>query len=191
MVEDDNDNCPICFRNLKEQPDGISQGEASYIHMGCCQKRLHAMCWDRCDKIRTWTEDKTFDSVRHLLQPDTFYEARKCPFCRKICDFRTSTPNRNMNSGFNQGQRHYTIHNHHGNEGSTTSIGLVIDTSEDPTMGLELPADLFVQQLLEGTLGDLFNFNVQPSSTASVSPHRAHSHHRPRHIIHPYTNEQR
>lgn len=86
MIDDDENNCPICFQSLNEQPDGISEGNPNLIMVGCCNKRFHSFCWEKSEKVFGTTDYKQFESLKNKLIQGCEYEARRCPLCRSLSD---------------------------------------------------------------------------------------------------------
>lgn len=176
-------SCPVCFCDLEDQPDGITEGVSNIVITGCCKKRLHSMCWDRSPKIKTWTEDKAFEKIREKLQPDQFYKARKCPFCRSLSDIRRV-------------------------ESKSTNDESDIDFSDMPPLIIELTSpgsgvptaigyqnqSEFSNQLLNLVLGQIGGTSsLQNNSETNQSPNNIRESHqnRARHRIHPYSNRER
>lgn len=163
--------CPLCFCELEEQPDGITQGVSNVLITGCCKKRLHSLCWDRSPKIKSWSEDNAFEKIRTKLQPDQIYKAKKCPFCRTLSDVQ-KVESKSMNSNSNN---------------DMTDIPIVIElTSTTSSTPLSSNQSDVANRLIQMILGQM----TESSSITETSGRDSQSN-RPRYRIHPYSNRER
>lgn len=156
-IRENQETCPICTLGIEEQPDGISLGKSSIVKLGCCHKVIHAMCWERCEKLNTWTEDKVFDPIRKLLVPDKRYEAHICPFCRYISDIRMIEPTSTSS------QSSHSMH-------------------PSVSIGLDIPENVVQNVILETLLNQIITHSIMNDNN-DIQPSR------PRHMIHPYSNQ--
>lgn len=182
QIEDLDSKCPLCFSELEEQPDGITEGISNVIITGCCKKRLHSLCWDKSPKIKTWTEDNAFEKIRNKLQPDHLYKAKKCPFCRNLSDVQKIEPkSSNISSNLDLND-------------APLIIELTSTTSALPITRLSQNDSEVANQLINMVLGQIAGSSSEedPFYRDSVAPYSSSSQStRARHRIHPYSNRER
>lgn len=184
MEDDFETKCPLCFCDLDEQPDGITEGPPNLFITGCCKKKLHGLCWQKSPKVKTWTEDNAFDKIRNKLQPDQFYKANKCPFCRKLSDIVKIEP-KNNNVTFSSD--------------SVDLPPLMIELTATPSIGpisalssVSQLENAMTNQLLNAVLGfNQMNQAARESSVSNTVPTNSQSLNRARYRIHPYSNRER
>jgi hypothetical protein len=182
QFEDVDSKCPLCFCELEEQPDGITEGIPNIIITGCCHKRLHSLCWDKSPKVKTWTEDNAFEKIRHKLLPDQLYKAKKCPFCRTLSDVqKIESKSRNSSSNLDLTD-------------APLIIGLTSTTSAlpMPMTHLSQSESEVANQLINMVLGQITGSSSEEDSfnRESIASYPSQST-RARHRIHPYSNRER